>query len=76
MGFKEITGTLKVSDIQEIEDGEGKSSLMLKTGRGSNTSNCSLQLMIEEIKEPSGLSPCNVVVHCKGKIREMASRLS
>ena len=50
MGFKEITGTSKVSDIQEIEDGEGKSSLMLKTGRGSNTSNYSLQLMIEEIR--------------------------
>ena len=52
MGFKEITGTSKVSDIQEIEDGEGKSSLMLKTGRGSNTSNYSLQLMIKEIREP------------------------
>ena len=76
MGFKEITGTLKVSDIQEIEDGEGESSLMLKTGRGSNTSNYSLQLMIKEIREPSEQSPCNVVVHCKGKIREMASRLS
>ena len=49
---------------------------MLKTGRGSKTSNYSLQLMIEEIREPNEQSPCNVVVHCEGKIREMASQLS
>ena len=35
---------------------------MLKIGKRSNTSNYSLQLMIEEIREPSEKSPCNVVV--------------
>ena len=49
---------------------------MLKIGRGSNTGDYALQLMIEEIREPSEKSPCNVVVHRKSKIREMASRLS
>jgi len=48
---------------------------MLKIGRRRNTSNYSLQLMIEEIREPSEQSPCNVVVHCKSEIREMASWL-
>ena len=52
-----------------------KQSLMLKIGRRRNTSNYSLQLMIEEIREPSEQSPCNVVVHCKSEIREMASWL-
>ena len=49
-----------------------KGKAELKIGRRSNTSNYSLQLMIEEMREPSEQSLCNGVVHCKGKIREMA----
>ena len=48
---------------------------MLKIGKRSNTSNYSLQLMIEEIREPNEKSPCNVVAYRKGKIREIASWL-
>ena len=53
----------------------GKTEFDVEDWKEEEYSNYSLQLMIEEIREPSEQSPCNVVVHCKSEIREMASWL-